>query len=539
MNSQSAMRFLQLCLVLVLSLLLLSGCSAPAAVTQQTLRFMLLDEPTELDPTTGNESFATPIMYHVFEPLLREDQSGTLIGALAESWEVFDENTRFVFKLRQAARWSDGSPVTAEDVANTYAYIFEPGSTSKNINILLPYILNAEAYHEGTVQRNALGVQAIDDYTLEIKTAGPTPYFLNLMSFINCAPVRVDLIKSKGPNWDKTPDGYISNGPYVLSQYEAGMQAVLIKNQQYWNRDAIAIDRIVYSFKQPDQDPVKAFLDGEVDGIYELDPKALRTNPELESSVHTHVAPSTSFMVVNHRNPLLANAALREALNMAIPRTQIVDEIISGAGIATDYLVPINYHLAGEAFHDFTALTTPKSMDDAKAMIDALKSAGIDVGQPLKILAMDSGPDATVANAIAKVWNEQLGLSVVVNTMPWGDLFEKALAGEYDLLMLGFGGDYPHPMTFLSNFMEGGILTQILGWHEPTIDEDISKALKLSDEGQALKAFRDIESKLLNNHPIFNLYYRKKITVMSPNVKGWFRNSSSQFVFTEASVQSR
>lgn len=523
-------------LALVACLALAIGCSPQAEEPLQELRFMLLDEPTELDPTTGNESFATPIMYHVFEPLLREDASGTIVGGLAEAWEVFDENTRFVFNLRRDAKWSDGQGVTAKDLLNTYLYILGPTSESKNKNILMPYILNAEAFNSGQVDSDALGIKVIDDYTLEIKTVGPTPYFLNLMSFINCSPVRTDLIAANGPDWDKIPEKSISNGPYKLVTYEAGVKAIIEKNPYYWNQEALAIDRITFLFKQGSQDPVQAFLDGSVDGIYELDPKALRTYPELESSVHTHVAPSTSFMVVNHRKTILQNLSFRKALDMAIPRDAIVTDVISGAGIATNYLIPINYHLAGEAFHDFTALTRPQDIDGAKSALADLTATGINIAEPMILLAMDTGPDVAVANAIAGVWQEALGLDIKVEALPWGTLFERALAGDYDLMMLGFGGDYPHPMTFLSNFLKDGILTTILGWHDPQTDTLIQAALKLSDEGEALVAFRDLEKHLLDNHPIFNLYYRKKITLMSNQVTNWYRNSSSQFVFTNASI---
>lgn len=530
-------KMFHLTLLLFTVILLTMGCKTSLAENPQELRFLLLEEPTELDPTTGNESYATPIMYHAFEPLLREDINGALTPGLAERWEALDENTRFVFYLRKDAKWSDNLPITASQVRDTYLYILGPESTSKNIGILMPYIENAKAYNQGELSEDQVGIRVLDDYTLEIKTSGPTPYFLNLMSFINFSPVRVDHIKANGPDWDKFPDTYISNGPYKLSQYEAGIMAVLEKNPYYWNQDQIAIDKITFYFKKADQDPIQLYLDGMIDGIYELDPNALRTYPELESAVHTHIAPSTSFMVINHKHPLLQDSRLRKALNQTIPREAIVTDVISGAGIATNYLVPINYHLAGEPFHDFTALVKPLDTQSAKSTIDSLKQEGFDFEKPFEILAMDTGPDVAVANAIAAQWEAELGIKANVKSMPWGELFENALAGTYDLIMIGFGGDYPHPMTFLSNFTEEGILTLILGWHNPDIDIAIEEALKLSDEAEALKAFRAIEDQLLSTDPIFNLYYRKKITLMSPKVTNWYRNSSSQFVFTQASIK--
>ncbi len=513
------------------------GCQAKAPEATQEFRFLLQSAPTELDPTQTNESFATPIIYHVYEPLLREDSQGKLIPGLAERWEVSEENTRFTFYLRKNAKWTNGEGITAQQVRDTFLYILDPQTASKNVGILSPYVVNASAFNQGTLKKEDVAIKAIDDYTVQIDTIGPTPFFLNLMSFINLSPVLVDQIISRGPDWDQHPEDYISNGPYKMVEIVPNERVVIEKNPNYWNASTIAIDRITYYFLKADQDPIQLYQDGIVDGIYELEPSKLRTYPELESEVHSHIAPSTSFMVVNHRKPLFQDIRLRKALDQTIPRDLIVSDVISGSGIATQFLVPINYHLAGQPFHDFTALVAPTSVSDAKLAIEEIRKESNAFNQPLELLAMDTGPDKNVAEAIAKHWKETLNIDVSVTAMPWGDLFDRALKGEYDLIMLGFGGDYPHPMTFLSNFQKDGILTQIIGWYDPTIDDLIKSALSLTDEAEALDAFRNIEKQLLDQSPIFNLYYRKKITLMSQKVTGWYRNSSSQFVFTEAQIK--
>ena len=172
------------------------------------------------------------------------------------------------------------------------------------MGILSPYVVNAREFNEGTKTKEEVSIKALDDYTLQIKTIGPTPFFLNLLSFVNLSPVLVDHIRAKGSDWDQRPEEYISNGPYKMSEIVLYEKIVIEKNIEYWNADAIKIEKITFHFLQANQDPITLYQDGIVDGIYEISPAQLRIHPEIENKIHTHIAPSTAFVVVNHRNQI-------------------------------------------------------------------------------------------------------------------------------------------------------------------------------------------------------------------------------------------
>ncbi|MCK8060460.1 MULTISPECIES: peptide ABC transporter substrate-binding protein [unclassified Fusibacter] len=523
--------------------LLISSCQAgpPDTLDKEdngdTLRFMLLEEPKELDPTEANESYASPVIYHTFEPLLVIDQNGDLIPAAASSWEVTDNNRTFTFTIRKEAKWSDGTALTAYDFASTYLRILSPESPTQNSGLLSPYILGATEYMAGNLDAADLGIKALDNHTLELKTTSPTPYFLQVLAFSNLSPVRVDIVTENGEQWDQSAQSYIGNGAFYMSTYDFGKKIVLKKNPNYWNADSVRLESIIFSFRQQGQDPIDAFLEDTIDGIYELTANELRIHPELEPDVYTHIAPSTSFIVINHDRLLLKNSDFRRAIEMAIDRKKIVDQVILGAGIPSKYLVPLTYTINAEPFHDFTELDKAPDYQAAKLIIDDLKARNLITDKPLRIFAMDSGPDADVANEIAHDLETKLGLAVEVSTYPWAELFSKSMAGEYDLIMLGFGGDYPHPMTFLSNFIEDGILTDILNWHNPEFDLLLSETLQTTDEKIALEQFRALEAMILDDHHIINLYHRKKVNLMSSRIKGWYRNSISMYVFTHAYIE--
>lgn len=151
-------------------------------------------EPQTIDPTLNKASDASVYIIHAFEGLATKNKNGELVGGAAESWEILDNGLKFIFHLKTNGKWSDGKPLTASDfvyswkravnpeTASEYSYQFEPVKNSMDINA-------------GKLGLDALGIRAIDDYTLEVILEKPTAYFLELTAFPTFYPVREDIIE--------------------------------------------------------------------------------------------------------------------------------------------------------------------------------------------------------------------------------------------------------------------------------------------------------------------------------------------------------
>ena len=155
---------------------------APAADVAQEMTFVLSDEPDGIDPTVTNNSFAMYVLVNCFEGLVSYDESGSIVPALAESWDISEDGTVYTFHLREGLKWSDGSPLTAKDFVYSIQRVLTPATTAQYYSMISDYIKGAKEFYEGTGTAEELGVKALDDRTLEITLLQPTSFVLDLVS---------------------------------------------------------------------------------------------------------------------------------------------------------------------------------------------------------------------------------------------------------------------------------------------------------------------------------------------------------------------
>lgn len=170
------------------------------------------------------------------------DADGNVIPALAESYDLSDDELTYTFHLRDA-KWSNGEPVTAQD------FVFAWNETVKSPEAEYSYLFT----QDGACIKNAdeivydqkdadLAVKAVDDKTLEVQLSKKCPYFLSLMTFPVFYPINQEFFEEQGDQYALTPDALLACGPYVLTEWTKGQSLKLDKNQDYWDADNVAID---------------------------------------------------------------------------------------------------------------------------------------------------------------------------------------------------------------------------------------------------------------------------------------------------------
>lgn len=525
-------------LVLVVLMLLVSCDKATDKVEEnlpkQTFVFMIPDEAASLDPNFSNETYGAIVIQHLYEGLVKLDADGQLVPAACESFEVTNGNTLFTFNLRKNLKWSDGTLITAHDYKDAWMRFLDPKAQSVNASMISPYVLNVDAYLNGQVDASEIGIRVIDDYTLEVETYVPTPYLVDILTHNIFFPVRLDQVAKDELNWSKNPELVITNGAYVLSDYKAGAYFELTKNENYWDKDSVKLDKITFVIRDEADNIVDMYNNGELDGIFEITANELRRIYDSELQVSSRVLQSTAFMTFNNDNELMADERFRKAISIALDRQGVVDDVLSGAGIPTRYLVPITYKINGQPFRDYTDLDPGKDIETAKALIQELKDEGVYDGRTLTFHYMEGGPDALVSEYLMESIQKDLELDIEVIGMPWSDLYSLALNDDYDMLMMGWGADYPHPMTFLSAFSKDAFYAPITRWHDDAFEQSMDDYLNLTDKSKELEVLRGIEERIVGEYHIAPIYYRKSLSLVSQQVKGWYH--STFFNFTRAYI---
>ncbi|MDN5351438.1 MAG: oligopeptide transport system substrate-binding protein [Clostridiales bacterium] len=230
--------------------------------TDGTLQWNLGSEPKTLDPGLNSAVDGGHIINNTFEGLMRKDDEG-IKPAMAESYDVSEDGTVYTFHLRDAM-WSDGQPVTAGDFEYAWKRALDPAVASE-YGFQMFYIQGAQDYYEGNGSIDDVMVKALDDKTLEVTLAAPTPYFLDLTTFYTFMPVRQDVIEADPEGWAINPETNIGNGPFKLADYKTGDRIVLVPNENYWKADETKLTEIDAMMIVDQSTALTAYEAGELD----------------------------------------------------------------------------------------------------------------------------------------------------------------------------------------------------------------------------------------------------------------------------------
>lgn len=381
---------------LLTACLLTAACAPPSSPPERPLRVALHTDPLTLDPHLRNELLTFSVLRNIYEALTAFD-AGTRVGpALAESWENPSELT-WIFHLRRGVRFHDGHELTARDVLFSFDRArYGPHSNVSNYLVV--------------IER----VRALDAYTLEITTARPYPILLNKLAFVFIVP-------AGAPQEIRQPVG---TGPYQLATYEPGKRLVLRAFDRYWG-GAPAISRVEFLPIPDVATRISRLLAGEVDIAQEpgiANVERLRSAPGCRLIEQDSLG--VSFLFTRRDRAPFTDERVRRALDIAVDRRALVAAALHGHGVPVGQMVSRNVF----GYAPDLAPPAPPAPDTARARA-LLAAAGYPRGLDLE-LALRPGrrPEVTALR-------QQLlpaGIRLRIVERPWGELFERLLAGEVD-----------------------------------------------------------------------------------------------------------
>ena len=246
-----------------LSLGLLST-SSPARA-EMVYRMATMGEPKSLDPHVVSGTWENFIVGDAFMGLLTDAADATPMPGAAESWTISDDGLTYTFKLRDH-KWSDGTPVTAEDFVYSWRRLLDPATAAEYASIMYP-VKNAEKINSGEIKDlTQLGVRAIDDKTLEVTLENPTGYFLELLTHYTSFPVPKHVIDKYGADWVK-PGNIVGNGAFRIVEWTPNSRVVAEKNPNFYDAANVKIDKVIYYPDEDRNEVTKRFRAGEIDYV--------------------------------------------------------------------------------------------------------------------------------------------------------------------------------------------------------------------------------------------------------------------------------
>ena len=433
----------------------------------------------------------------------------------AYRWEKSADGLTYTFHLRPGIEWSDGTHVTADDFRWSWLRVLKPENAARYSGLLSP-IRKAEAYNHGQLSdSNAVGIEARDDSTLVVTLGEPTAYFLYLTQFYTYLPVPRRAIARHGIRWTM-PGNIVCNGAFTLRDWRQNDRFEFERNPRYWDAANVRLAGIVaYTI-----DDLNTSTNLYKAGVIDWNPSGyvpsqfvpyLRGYRDFRHGNYQGVY----YYSMNVTRPPLDNVWVRRALNLAIDRDAIANDLLKGSREPWGNMTPTGYpgyeHPPGYRY------------DPIKAR-ECLAKAGYPGGKgfrKLSILFNTSEDHRRIAEAIQAMWKDVLHIDVELTNQEWGS-FMQALDGlQYDVARRSWIGDYLDPNTFLACWItrDGNNRS---GWSNRRYDGLIHAAAREMDAHRRFAILREAEALLLAEGPTLPVYHYSTNELVKPYVRGLY-----------------
>ena len=518
-----------LTLLILIPFVLFAGGSKESGTTagkpvEQKLTFALQNEPDGLDPGITNNSFASPILFNAFEGLVVYDENNSIVGGSAKSWEISADGLTYTFHLRDNLKWSDGTPLTADDFVYSYLRILDPALGAQYTEMITDYVVGAADYYAGSADASTVGIKAKDDSTLVITLKQPTAYYLGIVGMWVYSPVNEKTVTANGERWTLSADTFVSNGPFKMKKITFGEGYQMVKNEHYWNADNVRLQELNFRFIPDPSTALVALDNGDIDGQWEI-PSADLPNLKANSDA-LQIVPSygTTYYEVNTTKAPYNDPRVRRALSMALDRTALIENVLQSTDQPAFSLIAPGYSVDGVAYETGRpnyGLSPTADVEGARVL---LAEAGFPGGAGFPTLELSYYTNEAVKSiveAMQQMWEENLGIKVRVSTEEWAVYYENIQALNYEIGAMGWGADYMHPMTFFPLRLSDGVGNNS-GWGNPEYDSLVSQAQAETDPAKAVALMRAAEDIMMAEMPLIPLYFRSSPKMMAPYVKGWY-----------------
>ena len=485
---------------------------------EQVFGFFLNNEPENLDPWVNNNGEASQIIAAVHEPMLRRDSEGGWIPGLMTDYQTNEDHTVHTLTLREGAKWSDGTDITVEDIVYSYQRALDPELGSAIAYRYFP-ILNAEAFYKGEVGADELGVKAVDDKTIEITTAEPCDFFVDMMTSAGFAPIQKAAGEKYGDLYGTDVDQVVSSGPFVLTEWTHKNSMVLEKNENYWDAENVKLERVDVTITADTNTLTGMYQSGEL-GVMRVSNDML--DVYAGENIVTNSRMKVTFIEFNPNNEFLSNKNIREAFSIAFNRTLMAEQIMGNGDLAAYGLVPPGVlGLDGGDFREqagnvVTDANDPAEIEHAQELLqtglDELGKTVEDLQNGFSIQCLSGGQ--TQAQAIQNMWKTNLGVEMPVSVLDMNVLLPMLMEGTFDCVIGGGqDSDYRDPQGFMQFIYDEG------KWD----NEEFRSLVELAHTqvgNERIQTWMDIEKMVLENFIYIPQLYAENNWAVAQNVRG-------------------
>lgn len=446
---------------------------------------------TSLDPHEGQDNVSGILYSHIYSTLVKLNNDGEVVGNLAESWEM-EGDREYIFHLNENAVFSDGTPVTAQDVKFTFDRAMS-----------MPKMVSQTSRISEVIVEN--------EHQVRFRLSEPYASFLTIMCIAKMCVLSEAAVTSAGENYGSV-ETILGSGPFVLEEWVPNDHYTMIRNENYWGEMPKATSITCRVIPEGAARTI-ALETGEIDLIWtvdSIDVPNLEANPEVVCEKQ----PSTSieYLAMNTKREPFSDERVRQAISYALDKQAFVDTILEGYGEVANSVM--NRQLFGwnEELEPY-----PYDVEKAKAL---LKEAGYPNGFSCSIYV--SGDVRNRSAQLVQAQLAEVGIQAEIFLYEWGAFLDAVNAGEHDLVISGLGNSTVDPdnnvQYFLSSNQGAGGNRAFLS--DPEADEMILAASRELDDEKRAEIYKELQVKLKDLAPWVPLYYSQNIVARRADLKG-------------------
>jgi oligopeptide transport system substrate-binding protein len=475
-----------------------------------------------LDSALATDEVSFEILVNTMEGLYRLDQDQKPVPAAAEGAEVSEDGLTYTFTLRDGTEWSNGDPVTSQDYKYAWLKVLNPGTASEYSYIIYTFVRGAAEYNAGEGSSEDVAIETPDDRTLRVTLVSKSPFFLQLTSFPLYFPQQQKYVEQQGDDYAQDADTLIYNGPYVMTQggVGAGGTTVLEKNDRYWDKANVAVQRINGRIVKDTDTALNLYEAGELDitGLVGDKVAKYEDSPEF----YRRVQAATFYGELNHDVPALTNLNIRKALMTGFDRRILTEQILANGSETAYALVPpaITPGPGDQTFRQALGDLVPTDTSGARQLWEQ----GVEeLGETprLKMLFDDSSFSRDIATFIQGQYKENLGADLEIETTTFEAGLARVQKKDYEVSFVsGWGADYDDPMTFLDIFLSDSPLNNT-SWASERYDELINGAKQEGDQQKRMQMMLEAEPILFDEAVLIPEYYSAVAGLKKPYFKGF------------------
>ena len=536
-------KFASLLLAFAMTVGMLTGCGGDSGTSStgeapaQEVTVAISSTFATLDPALISTTHMAHVYGNMGSNFYRTDANGVLQYDLGESMEKSEDGLTYTFTIKEGLKWSDGEPLTAEHfvygIKRAIGYGPDNAYTKKN---LVNFIAGAEEAANAAMDvadMTNVGVTALDDTTFQVTLSTPCPYFERIFSGNVTSPMRPDFALEHDSSWSVNGT-YPSSGPMALESISPEEEAVLVKNENYWDAENVTLEKATFVVMTDSTAQVNAFRTGDIDIAMSV-PSEVATNAEYESNIVMPEKYVSNYFVLINSGPkaqveALKDENVRKALALAIDKDTMLNILGGKANVRLDGYIPYGFEgVDGNDFRDEKSYGE-FNLEEAKSLMEA---AGYNENNHLKFeyLYSNSQFHADVAQILQQMWS-RIYVDVELKSIEMGVFYDYIDNGDFTTCRYA-NNDSTDPLSYFQLFTTDSQIDGCQAITDPVLDQMVEEAYQITDHDEYIAKLHEIEDYFVEEKQyVIPLLTQNSVVLVQDGIEGlWLTVGGSPIVY--------